>query len=477
MIKACKLKTCKYLILLIAGISVLLLDGCKTAEYSALHSPKKPAEKDTAFSILSGPEKPGEKDVTLITAGHNRPGTIVRIEQIDHEQITDTGYKNRAEYKLAPGRHTVFYYFLNQRHSLFISSADLNISFSAKPGHFYELKNFIQWDDEFPEKVGTVDFLTMVTDTTDGEVVAWESRGRGDFKKEVQSKTGLRLTDRTEKNAFKTGCPDTAVLSTGCKAVFPDLAGGGSKYGLHRAVFLDFVYKGNPYGIYFTANRVVYEKLLSVSRSQVYGNGKEKLTKIDFIMPRLDNQVQRKNLLPLVEKIRSLTPDVHVQARIAISMVQNIRYTNVAYMEKYPYGVIWEHGGACSEKSDLLLFLLRELGFGTATLVYRHQNHRAVGIKCPDEYDVDDSGYCYVEVTSPAIITDNMSFGGAGALTDPDVIRISDGIGIEGIDEEFTDKNLYYGLLKKAKDENGVLGQNDYDLYSSILNKYGILKN
>jgi hypothetical protein len=473
--KSEKLKIYRYIILIITAIYISVLQGCNSAKYSILPESAESGEKYATYSILPGVEKSGEKDVTLIIARHNQPNTIVGIEQIDHERLSDIGYKNRAEYKLAPGKHTIFYYFVRLRHALFISSADLNISFSAKAGHFYELKNYARWDDEFSEKVGTVDFLTMIIDTTEGEVVAWESRGRGDFKEEVQNKTGLKLTEWTEKNAVKTDSAGPTILSMGDKAVFLDFVNKGNKYGLNKAIFLDFVNKGNKYGIYFIVSRVVHEKLVSISRSLIYGKGKEKITKKDFIFPRLNNQLQREKLLPLVEKIKSLTPDVHIQARIAISLVQNIPYTDVADFEKYPYGVIWEHGGACSEKSDLLLFLLRELGFGTATLIYKNENHRAVGIKCPDKYDVDDSGYCYVEVTTPKIITDNMyGFEGAGTLTDYEVIRISDGIQLEGVEEEFTDKNLYNDLINKAKAENGVLEQNEYNLYNSILNKYGM---
>lgn len=208
----------------------------------------------------------------------------------------------------------------------------------------------------------------------------------------------------------------------------------------------------------------------------------KKFTKRDFIIAKLNNKLQRENLLPLVQKIKTLTPDVNKQARIAISLVQNIPYDfpsvrtfdNVSH-DKYPYGVVWEHRGVCSEKTDLLLFILRELGFGTATLIYKEENHRTVGIKCQDAYDAGDSGYCFVEVTEPKIITDSLSkYKGAGNLTDFEVIKISDGIELEGVEEEFTDRNLYYELTKKAKEQNGTLEQEEYDIYTSILVKYGM---
>ncbi len=461
----------RYIILSITAVFISLLQGCNSAKQSILPNPAESVEQNATYSIFPELTEPGEKDAALIIARHNQPNTRVGIEQIDKERFNDADDQNRAEYKLAPGRHTIFYYFVRQRHASLISSADLNISFSAKPGHLYELKNYALWDDESPERVVTVDFLTMVIDTTEGEVVAWEGRGKGDFKKEIQNKNGLRLTDWSEKKAVKTD----AVLSMGNESVFLDFVRRDNKYGLNKAVFLNFVHKGNKYGSYFIVNRIAHEKLASISRPVIYGKGKDKITKKDFILPRLNNQLQKEKLLPLVEKIRTLTPDVHEQARIAISLVQNIPYTDAADYEKYPYGVIYEHGGACSEKSDLLLFLLRELGFGTATLIYKNENHRAVGIKCPDEYDVGDTGYCYVEVTTPKIITDNMSgFEGAGTLSDFEVISISDGIQIEKIEEEFTDKNLYYALINKAKANKGLLEQNEYNLYNSILNKYGL---
>ena len=63
---------------------------------------------------------------------------------------------------------------------------------------------------------------------------------------------------------------------------------------------------------------------------------------------------------------------------------------------------------------------------------------------------------------------------GVETLTDFEVINISDGIQLEGVEEEFTDKNLYNDLINKAEAKNGVLEQNEYNLYNSILYKYGM---
>ena len=50
---------------------------------------------------------------------------------------------------------------------------------------------------------------------------------------------------------------------------------------------------------------------------------------------------------------------------------------------KYPYEILYENKGVCSDKSRLLACLLKELGFGCVLFVYNSENHEAVGIKCP----------------------------------------------------------------------------------------------
>lgn len=331
-------------ILLIASILISVLQGCKYAEDSTLPIPLAPVEKIATYSILPVAEKSVEKDCTLIITRHNQPDTIIGIEQIDKEQVRGKGYKKSAEYKLAPGRHTIFYYFIDKRYVSVISSVDLNISFLAKAGHSYELKNYVQWDDRFSKKGDEINFLTMIIDTAEGNVVAWKGRGEGDFKEKVFSKTELNQIEWTEKKKIRsedidkkkaiavTLCDDEYGEQNECYLNSPydyiplDFLNRVNQHGFHKAVFLDFVYKGNKYGIYYNVSRVTHEKLFTISESFINSKVSEKITKKDFILPRINNQLQREKLLPLVEKIRSLTPDIHKQARIAISLVQNIPY-------------------------------------------------------------------------------------------------------------------------------------------------------
>ncbi len=292
----------------------------------------------------------------------------------------------------------------------------------------------------------------------------------------VRKKTGTDNLKKYNTEYFINREPDKPEI------IIPAAKKIENESGDDKAVFLNFVYRGQKSGIYFSVNKDIHEKLNSLPLSVTHKKTEKIVTKKDFILPKIDNKLQRQHLLPLVDKIKSLTPDVNKQARIAISIVQNIPYgfpddneSGVNYRKKFPYGVIWEHTGICDEKSDLLHFLLKELGFGTAALIYKKQYHRAVGIKCPEAYDVGNSGYCYVEVTAPKIITDDSpDYLGVGKLTDFKLIKISDGRELEGVEEEFMDKNLYYDLILKANAENGEMEEADYKTYRSILDKYGM---
>lgn len=122
----------------------------------------------------------------------------------------------------------------------------------------------------------------------------------------------------------------------------------------------------------------------------------------DFILKDLNNEVQKEFLIPLVEKIKNKTQDKKSQANIAIKIVQEIPYDWEAYNSnnidgRYPYEVLYDMKGVCMEKSDLLAFLLRELGFGVAIFEFDTESHRAVGIKC--EEGNYNSNYCFIEST------------------------------------------------------------------------------
>lgn len=103
-------------------------------------------------------------------------------------------------------------------------------------------------------------------------------------------------------------------------------------------------------------------------------------------------------------------------AELALAFVQSIPYDSrraaailnssasagdPETLPKYPYEILYEQKGICSDKSFLAAALFRELGFGTALFEYENANHMAAGIQCPPEYSTENSGYCYAETTTP----------------------------------------------------------------------------
>jgi hypothetical protein len=200
-----------------------------------------------------------------------------------------------------------------------------------------------------------------------------------------------------------------------------------------KNITLNYTLRGEKGAIIFTAYSRMDEYLSGIPR---YIDSNKNPTLLDFKLTRINEEQQKELLQPLAIQIESITSNKEDQARIAISMIQNIPFGSSGKLvrignskteyERYPYEVLYDFQGICSEKSELLIFLLREIGYGSASLYYNAENHEAVGIKCPLEKSVNNSGYCFVETTGPSIITDDKTeYVGAGGLKSaPIVINI-----------------------------------------------------
>jgi hypothetical protein len=194
------------------------------------------------------------------------------------------------------------------------------------------------------------------------------------------------------------------------------------------------------------------------------------------------NQPNQERLIdPVVETIQNITSNKDDQARIAISLVQNIPYDFQGYQSnsnnnKYPYQVLYSGTGVCGEKSKLLALLLKKLGFGVALLDYPAQNHEAVGIKCPVQYSIANSGYCFVESTDVTIVTYSAGvYLGAGKLSSsPIVIPISDGYSFDSVAEEYYDAQKWVELEEYAEANSRVFDPQRYSEWSHLVQKYGI---
>jgi len=213
---------------------------------------------------------------------------------------------------------------------------------------------------------------------------------------------------------------------------------------------------------------------------------------LQYYKKYLDEPVQKNSLDQLVFQIKKLTSNQDDQARIVISLVQNIPYDNsqlFSYTQEmsYPNQVLYNNKGVCSEKSLLLAYLLRELGYGVVLFEYESENHMAVGIKSPNQYSYQNSGYAFVESTTPSIITDsNGDYVGAGKLSStPEIFLISDGNTMTSLAEEYTDARDYYQLYDQMEQIQNIYGTvlDEYHYnqwvsidsrWMSIVKKYGI---
>lgn len=151
---------------------------------------------------------------------------------------------------------------------------------------------------------------------------------------------------------------------------------------------------------------------------------------------------------------------------------------------KYPYEVLYTGSGLCSGKSELIAYLLRGLGYEVVIFSFNTENHDAIGIKCPQKYSYRDTGYCFVESTSPSIITDaSGDYVGTGKLTTmPNILKICDGNSFDSVSEEYDDNINYYKLCNDMNSyPSATLSQSDYnelksyhDEWQKLVDKYGI---
>jgi hypothetical protein len=207
-----------------------------------------------------------------------------------------------------------------------------------------------------------------------------------------------------------------------------------------------------------------------------------------YYLEYLQSQTQRQYLNELVEKIQETAKNQNDLARISISLVQRIPYDNdkVKYFLKnnpyarirYPYEVISENLGICCEKSLLLAFLLKELGFGVGLFIFQEENHMALGIKSPEEFCCFQTEYAFVETTAPSIVTDcRLYYFESNKLgifwnrlkSFPTIVPLCEGNSFNGVYEEFWDAKEWNELNEKYRNEDGYYFTRRLDL----MRKYG----
>lgn len=268
------------------------------------------------------------------------------------------------------------------------------------------------------------------------------------------------------ENASLCGCPDSENFNFSKEGGFCI----SEYHTIPKNITLNYYLDGEDKAANLSVFKGVNEYVSELQRG-ISVPSEKNVSRLDFKIKALNDSLQRETILPLVKKIQNLAPRSRVdQARIAISMVQSIPYgfsnesvslfgTELNY-SRYPYEVLYNHEGICGEKSQLLALILKELGYKTSIFYFQEENHEAVGIGCPTKESLGGTGYCFIETSGPAILSDSrINYVGEVKLeSTPEVLEISEGISLPRGLEEYRDaKDLqdirernFWGFLKQG---------------------------
>lgn len=207
-------------------------------------------------------------------------------------------------------------------------------------------------------------------------------------------------------------------------------------------------------------------------------------SRLNVKMQILNDEKQKEMLLPLVDAIKNITDDKTDRLRIAVSIVQKIPFGGserivqteggMVVYPRYPYEVLYDGKGVCSEKADLLVFLLRELGYKVGYFYYDEENHESVAVRCPFWNSLSWSGYCFVEPIGVAIISDSdLEYSNIGRLySKPEFVFISKGekLGI-GL-YEYKDARVFRKIRNALA--RGELSSSKTEKFEELREKYGL---
>ena len=276
-----------------------------------------------------------------------------------------------------------------------------------------------------------------------------------------------------EKASF-CGCPKLFLKKEGETCIFQN----NSKY---FDVQMNYFLRKDKNKMSFRVYEDIYNYVSEIPRVIRY-DGEEISSRVNFKRASINEPIQREKIIPLVKEIQNIAPRNKVeQARIAISLVQHIPYnasdrkTLFAGIEtdivRYPYEVLYENQGICGEKSQLLAFLLKELGYGVVIFYFSKENHEAVGISCPIEKSFYGSGYCFVETGGPAIITDSFIEFSEGVKLNsyPEILLISEGISLPKRIYEYGDAKIVNAIR-----ERNLYGFLNFWRYDKLIGKYNL---
>ncbi len=250
-----------------------------------------------------------------------------------------------------------------------------------------------------------------------------------------------------------------------------------------KEINLSYVLRGKKNNISFIVYEGMVDYLFDLPDFISYAVNEEPQRQ-DFKIRNMDEEKQKVLLIPLVIKIQNLAKTKEDQARIAINLVQQIPFgtsnelitlgnSSVNY-SRYPYEVLYDQEGICASKSELMAFLLKEIGYDVVFFYHELENHDSIGIKCPEKYGFGNTSYCFVETTGPAIITDNENtyLEGVKLSTYPEIMNASEGDSLRYM-YEYRDAKRHMEIREKLENKGKINVFRNIQL-QRLREKYGL---
>jgi len=182
-----------------------------------------------------------------------------------------------------------------------------------------------------------------------------------------------------------------------------------------------------------------------------------------YFLAYINDAEQQQYVTALANAIQQKTDSPDDQARIAVSLVQHIPFSE-GNQYRYPYEVLYNGKGVCGEKSMLLALLLRDLGFGSSVFYFVPEDHMAAGISVLAPYDYKNTGYAFIETTEPTMITYAGSVFPFGTVSSkPEVTLVGTGRQLSAVSADYNDAHDW-ATIQENIDHLSTGQRQEYDV-------------
>lgn len=235
-------------------------------------------------------------------------------------------------------------------------------------------------------------------------------------------------------------------------------------------------YDGRSYSLSMTLYGSVYDYYRREPKGVFVGEEEASLHKYLVLPPRDSSIKEVSAKLNELAAANGLSDDQKLE--LAASFVQNIPYdeekakTDLSH-PRYPYEVLYDDKGICSDKSFLMYDILRQMGYGAAVFEYPQETHMNVGVTCPAQYSNDSSGYAVIETTNPKIkigVIPSLDRSSRQALGSRAVTEFNQSNSDVNTGKQLSDAHIYakttgkqyYGIIQTYQNEREVADIQDY---------------